>query len=56
MKRRWIFVIILIGVLGAVLIYSGTRREKSVAITAKVEFGKFDVVGNQHRQNVEILR
>ncbi len=44
MKRRWIFIIILGAVLFAVLIYSGTRKEKVVTITAKVEYGKFDVI------------
>ncbi|TSA34526.1 MAG: HlyD family efflux transporter periplasmic adaptor subunit [Porphyromonadaceae bacterium] len=44
MKRRWVFVTILIVVLASVVIYSATRKEKSVMIKAVVASGKFDVI------------
>ena len=43
MKKRWIYAIVLLGVLLAVVIYSSTRKEKVVDIIVKVEQGKFDV-------------
>jgi HlyD family secretion protein len=44
MKRRWVFVVILIAVLASVIIYSATREEKNVMLTAVVGSGKFDVI------------
>ncbi len=44
MKRRWVFGVILVTVLAAVVIYSATRSEKTVMIKAVVESGKFDVI------------
>ncbi len=44
MKRRWIFIIVLVVVLGAVVLYSLTNKEKAVEIKAVVENGVFDVV------------
>ncbi|MFA6128099.1 MAG: HlyD family efflux transporter periplasmic adaptor subunit [Bacteroidales bacterium] len=44
MKRRWVFIVILIVVLVSVVIYSATRKDKSVMIKAVVESGKFDVI------------
>jgi len=44
MKKRWIYVIVLAIVVVAVVIYSSTRKEKTVDITVKVEQGKFDVI------------
>jgi multidrug efflux pump subunit AcrA (membrane-fusion protein) len=44
MKRRWVFVVILLVVLVSVVIYSATRKEKSIMIKAVVESGKFDVL------------
>src|SRR3989339_484623 len=44
MKRRWVFVVIVIVVLASVVVYSVTRKDKSVMIKAVVESGKFDVI------------
>lgn len=44
MKRRWVFVVIIVAVLGAVVIYSATRKDKTIMLKAKVESGKFDVI------------
>jgi hypothetical protein len=44
MKRRWVFVVVLVAVLAAVVIYSVTRKDKTVMLKAKVEAGKFDVI------------
>jgi len=44
MKRRWVFVVIIIVVLLSVVIYSATKKDKSVMIKAVVETGNFDVL------------
>ena len=44
MRKRWIYAIVLVVVLTAVVIYSTTRKEKTIEIKVLVERGKFDVV------------
>ncbi|MFO7616970.1 MAG: efflux RND transporter periplasmic adaptor subunit [Bacteroidales bacterium] len=44
MKRRWIFIVILGVILAAILIYSTTRKETTLMVTAKAVLGKFDVI------------
>jgi multidrug efflux pump subunit AcrA (membrane-fusion protein) len=44
MKRRWVFVSLLVVVLAAVVIYSVSRKEKVVMLKTAVEYGKFDVI------------
>lgn len=44
MKRRWIFIVIIGVILAAILIYSTTRKDTTVMITAKAVKGQFDVI------------
>ncbi len=44
MKRRWVYVVVLVAVLAFVVIYSATRKDKTIMLKAKVEAGKFDVI------------
>lgn len=44
MKRRWVFVVILIAVLAFIVIYGTTRKDKTVMLKAVVEAGEFDVI------------
>jgi HlyD family secretion protein len=44
MKRRWVFIAFFVVILASIVVYSATRKEKTVMLTAKVESGEFDVV------------
>jgi hypothetical protein len=39
MKRRWIFIVIIGVILAAILIYSTTRKDTTVMVTAKAVKG-----------------
>jgi multidrug resistance efflux pump len=44
MKRRWVFIVVLVVIVVAAVAYSLTSKEKSVEVTAVVESGQFDVI------------